>query len=217
LAYRNVPSSSNGGADLVAALGGFAPLNLLINETMKAALPLKDLRTLIFPGVDPGLAETAVGSLLALASRARHSAEEPSLLPCRIHTFFRGLPGLWACMDQACPELAAAERGGPVGKLYAQPQERCPCGAPVLEYFTCRYCGASYARAFTNDVADPRFIWANPGERLLPGAGLFESLQPLDLLLEEPSAPERGRRPPTTCAADGLIPSARATSLASSI
>jgi helicase-like protein len=66
-------------------------------------------------------------------------------------------------------------------------------GAPVLEYFTCRHCGTSYARAYTNDVSDPRFLWANPGERLQTGAGTFETLQYLDLLLEEPSRPDRGR------------------------
>jgi ATP-dependent helicase YprA (DUF1998 family) len=193
LAYRNVEPGEDSATNLFEALNNYSPLNLLINETMKAALPLESLKTAIFPAVDAGIAETAIGSLLALGSRARRALDEPSLLPCRIHTFFRGLPGLWVCMDPNCSELSAQERGGPVGKLYAQPQERCGCGAPVLEYFTCRYCGTSYARAFTNDVTDPRFIWANPGERLQTGAGLFESFQPLDLLLEEPSSPERGR------------------------
>jgi hypothetical protein len=95
----------------------------------------------------------------------RKALDEPSLLPCRIHSFFRGLSGLWVCMDAACTELAPEERGGPAGKLYAQPsRERCGCGAPVLEYFTCRYCGTSYARAYTNDVSNPRFLWAEPGE-----------------------------------------------------
>jgi hypothetical protein len=96
-------------------------------------------------------------------------------------------------MDPHCSELAPEERGGPGGKLYAQPRERCECGAPVLEYFTCRHCGTSYARAYTNDLADPRLLWANPGERLTTGAGMFEKLQHLDLLLEEASQPERGR------------------------
>jgi ATP-dependent helicase YprA (DUF1998 family) len=193
LAYRGIAPGGDNGTDLFEALKDFPPLNLLINETMKAALPLKALKALIFPGIADDAAERAVGSLLALASRARRAVDDPSLLPCRIHTFFRGLPGLWVCMDPNCPDIPANERGGPAGKLYGQPQERCGCGAPVLEFFTCRYCGASYARAYTNDLADPRAIWANPGERLVTGAGLFETLQPLDLLLEEPPAPDRGR------------------------
>ena len=63
-----------------------------------------------------------------------------------------------------------------------------------LKYFTCRHCGTSYARAYTDDVSDPRFTWANPGERLQTDAGFFEAHHPLDILLEPPSALlERGR------------------------
>jgi Lhr-like helicase len=193
LRYRNEPLSEDIGKALFGALEGFAPFNQLVNETMKAAIALSELGARVFPGTEPTRADAAVGTLLALGSRARPTADEPSLLPCRIHSFFRGLPGLWVCMDPNCSELEEDERGGPGGKLYAQPYERCACGAPVLEYFTCRHCGTSYARAYTDDVSDPRFTWANPGERLQTDAGFFEAHHTLDMLLEAPSAPERGR------------------------
>jgi ATP-dependent helicase YprA (DUF1998 family) len=193
LAERSVTPSTNRGADLFRVLSNFAPLNLLINESMRAAVPLEDLSGIVFPGVAQNIADAAVAALLALGSRAKLAAEEASLLPCRVHTFFRGLPGLWACMDQECSELAPVERGGPTGKIYPQPRERCGCGAPVLEYFTCRHCGTSYARAYTNDVTNPRYIWAEAGEYLETQAGVFEPSQALDLLLENPSRPERGR------------------------
>ena len=193
LKYRNEPPSEDIGQALFGALEAFAPFNQLVNETMKAAIPLSELGTRVFPGIEPTRADAAVNRLLALGSRARRAADEPSLLPCRIHSFFRGLPGLWVCMDPNCSELGEDERGGPGGKLYSQPYERCGCGAPVLEYFTCRHCGTSYARAYTNDISDPRFTWANPGERLQTDAGLFEAHHPLDILLEPPPAPERGR------------------------
>lgn len=166
LTFRRATATSDIGQSLFAAFQGYPPLNLLINETMKAAIPLGELDGLIFPGIDQAVSERAVSALLALASRARPAPELPSLLPCRVHSFFRGLPGLWVCMDAGCTQLVPKERGGPAGKLFAQPRERCDCGAPVLEYFTCRHCGTSYARAYTNDVADPRFIWAQAGERL---------------------------------------------------
>ena len=72
-----------------------------------------------------------------------------------MHAFFRGLPGLWACID---PECDAVERGdlppgvGPIGKLYAQPQATCDCGARVFEFYTCRHCGSAYARGYTDDL-----------------------------------------------------------------
>lgn len=192
LRYRNQPEAQDVGPALVDALNEFPPFNRLVNQTMVSALPLGELGTLIFPDTDPALHGRAVTALLALGSRARRALGEPSLLPCRVHSFFRGLPGLWVCMDPDCTELEPQERGGPAGKLYSQPMERCACGAPVLEYFTCRHCGTSYARAYTDNVRNPRFLWAEPGERLQTDIGLFEAYHPLDLLLENPSRPEWG-------------------------
>lgn len=193
LAARRVSASENVSVDLHRALFDFAPLNLLINETMRAAVPLADLGGIVFPESRQEIADRAVAALLALGSRAKLTADDASLLPCRIHSFFRGLPGLWACMDPECTELNASDRGGPTGKIYAQPRDRCGCGAPVLEYFTCRSCGTSYARAYTNDVTNPRYVWPEPGEYLETTAGVFEPSHALDLLLETPSRPDRGR------------------------
>jgi hypothetical protein len=193
LASRNCSATGDVGAALHNALVDYPPLSLLINETMRSAIPLGDLGGIVFPGVPTAQANSAADALLALGSRARLSPDEPSLLPCRIHSFFRGLAGLWVCMDTECSELGPDERGGPTGKLYAQPRDRCPCGAPVLEYFTCRHCGTAYARAYTTDITNPRYVWADPGERLQTGAGMFEPLRTLDLLLEDPPHPERGR------------------------
>jgi ATP-dependent helicase YprA (DUF1998 family) len=192
LSHRQHTSGENMGTALVSALQDFPPFNMLVNATMKAALPLGELGALVFPGAPPSRADTALTALLALGSRARKAPDEPSLLPCRVHSFFRGLPGLWVCMDPNCSELRADQRGGPAGKLYDQPNERCGCGAPVLEYFTCRYCGTSYARAYTNDVSNPQHLWAEPGHVLRTDAARFEAYQPLDLLLEEPRDPTRG-------------------------
>ncbi|CAM5630017.1 hypothetical protein RLIN73S_02496 [Rhodanobacter lindaniclasticus] len=66
-------------------------------------------------------------------------------------------------MDPNCTSIPAAQRGGPAGKLYSQPRDACECGARVLELFTCRNCGTARARAYTNDVNDPDFLWAEPG------------------------------------------------------
>ncbi|MGA4879394.1 DEAD/DEAH box helicase [Streptomyces lydicamycinicus] len=170
------------------ALDAFGPMNLLVNETMKQAQPVSDLGTLIFPGVDQGLADRAVSALVALGSAARRSVDDAGLLPCRVHAFFRGLPGLWACLDPDCPEVdrEAYPEPGPVGRLYAQPRATCDCGARVFELYTCRHCGSSYARAYTDDLSDPSHLWNEPGGAFQSASGSIPELQPLDLLLEEP-------------------------------
>ncbi len=190
LKFRKVTASSNIDADLYSALRGYEPFNHLVNQSMKAAICLSELPAVVFPNAtQPDQAEQAIGTLLALGSRAREKIGEASLLPCRIHSFFRGLPGLWVCMDDKCPD-ADANLAAPAGRLFTQPRDRCTCGAPVLEYFTCRHCGTSYARAYTNDVSKPQYLWAREGEKLSTAAGQLEALHPLDLLLEEPSSQE---------------------------
>jgi ATP-dependent helicase YprA (DUF1998 family) len=187
LAHRGVTPSADLNADLFHALKEFGPFSKLVNETMRAALAFAEIRDLIFETGDHTAGNRAINALLAMGSRARLNAEDASLLPCRVHAFYRGLPGLWACMDPDCAKLAPEARGGPIGKLYAQPRDRCGCNAPVLQYFTCRYCGTSYARAYTKDVGNPHYLFAEPGQTLLTSGGLAQAFQPLDLMLEAPA------------------------------
>ena len=77
---------------------------------------------------------------------------------------------------------------GPVGKLYAQPQAACACGARVFELFTCRHCGSAYARAYTDDLVEPRVPVARARRAVPVGGRVDRELSALDLLLEEPSA-----------------------------
>lgn len=174
-------------AALFEALGALGPMNELVNSTMKAALPVSELAELIFPSVDVNLAQRAVTTLVALGSTARPRPGEPGLLPCRIHSFFRGLPGIWTCLDDECIAREADLAHGPVGKVFAQPRDTCACGARVFELFTCRNCGAAYARAYTDNIEQPSFLWAEPGSAFDAAAGRVSELQPLDLLLEPPT------------------------------
>ncbi|MGC5779960.1 DEAD/DEAH box helicase [Methylobacterium sp. NFXW15] len=193
LKYRGQTPEGDLEPNLHAALKDFAPFNMLVNETMKVARPLGALGDLIFPGVESLRADTAITSLLALGSRAKLAPDQPSLLPCRIHTFFRGLAGLWVCMDPECSALPPDERGGPAGRMYAQPHERCDCGATVLEYFTCRDCGISYARGYATRPDRPSDTWAAPGSLIHNDEGGAEALQPFDLMLEVPPDPDAHR------------------------
>lgn len=190
LAYRDVVADgSDSGHALYTALQGFAPMSLLVNMTMKEAASLDEIGRRIFVTDDQELSDRAVTALIALGSAARRSEGEPGLLPCRIHAFFRGLPGLWACVDQHCTALAERHRGSPVGALYSQPRAACACGARVFELYTCRNCGSAYARAYTDNIQEPSFLWHEPGGGFFSVTGHVPELLPLDLLLEAPTGP----------------------------
>jgi hypothetical protein len=157
---------------------------------MQRAMPVHELGNALFPDA-PMIADTAVTALMALGSIARSEPKSPGLLPCRVHNFFRGVPGLWVCMDPACAALADDERNGICGRMYGQPHEQCECGARVLEFYSCRYCGTAYARAYSDDIDSPTALWSEAGRRLRMEGGETSPLLPLDLLLEEPSLPNK--------------------------
>ena len=158
----------------------------LVNMTMQGAAPLEELASDLFPESDPEVADRALTALIALGSSARPGPADPGLLPCRIHAFFRGLPGIWICLDEACP-VRGDLPPGPVGRSWSQPRDSCPCGARVFELFTCRHCGAAYARAYTNNVESPDYLWSEPGGAFEAAEGYVSQLFALDLLLESPT------------------------------
>ena len=186
LAHRRVESPRQLQRALYDALVSFAPMANLINLTMSEALPVDALGEALFDGVPHDVAARAVTNLIALGSVARRDPTEPGLLPCRVHSFYRGLAGLWVCMDPLCASLPSEQRGGPAGVLFSQPRDTCNCGARVLELYTCRNCGTAYGRAYTNDVHDPDFLWSEPGGAFRTLSGQVDELAPIDLLLEKP-------------------------------
>ena len=186
LRYRGVSAPWELNRSLHDALVEFPPMANLINTTMGGAKPVSNLGDSLFEGVPEDVSARATTNLIALASTARLGPTEPGLMPCRVHSFFRGLPGLWVCMDPMCIELPSEQRGGPSGKLFGQPRDICECGARVLELYTCRNCGTAYARAYSNQIEEPDFLWSEAGGALLTLTGQYDELDAIDLLLEEP-------------------------------
>ena len=186
LEYRGIFQANSAEEALYRALSDFGPMKLLINLTMEQAKPIKDLGAVIFPKANVEISNSALTTLMALGSVAREEPNTPGLLPCRVHNFFRGLPGLWVCMDPECTETNEELKDGICGKMYGQPRELCKCGARVLEMYTCRNCGTAYARAYTDDALSPTTLWAESGQRLRMARGDTEPLMAMDLLLEKP-------------------------------
>ena len=191
--HRSVKEAETTEAALFEALETFGPMSALINATMVEARAIGELGGLLFGNdVPPRTADEAVTVLMGLGSVARAKPELPGLLPCRIHNFFRGLPGLWVCMDPNCSELAEEERSDICGKMYSQPIDECGCGSRILELYTCRNCGTAYARAYTDDIDTPRALWSEAGEQLRTANGETSPLLAIDLLLEHPFSDDAG-------------------------
>lgn len=196
------PHPTDGGDDALAAalhqaLGGLPVLGRLVNVTSAAPTPddlvtqssggaaqeVGALSALLFPEVEAGVRRAATDTLLELGAMARVRPADPPLFAARVHAFFRGLPGLWACLNAECTALHPSLRGGPTGALYTQPHERCACGSRVLELHSCRGCGAAIAAGFADDPLRPTFAWSTPGGGFDSGA---EGLPMIHLMLEDP-------------------------------
>ncbi|MBN8865397.1 MAG: DUF1998 domain-containing protein, partial [Sphingobacteriales bacterium] len=186
LANRDVEYSNSIEAALYQALKDYEPLNKLVNLTMGQATPLSELGQAIFP-IEKEVADKALAALLALGSMAKDPQTSSGLLPCRIHNFFRGLPGLWVCIDENCTAIDQSMKSDFCGKLYGQPREYCECGSRVFELYTCRNCGTAYARAYTDNLENPSSLWSQQGKSIRLTSSQIRDLYPIDLLLESPT------------------------------
>lgn len=121
---------------------------------------LEDLARDLFPAIpDEKDRKEALRLLLARASSG-DSGAWPRL---RSHLFFRNVPGVWACTDPKCTEVAVPDPDRTVGRLYIEPTSRCACGSRVLELLYCQNCGDVLLGGFTPE-ANPQL---KPGKMLL--------------------------------------------------
>ena len=146
---------------LYKQLYGFGPAELLILESTGQAKALETLAECIFPGSDSNVALQATEALLTLGTYA-HNRQMP-LLQTRIHLLFRGLPSLWACVNQHCTaRLSQTSLQHVLGRIYTEPRTQCECGARVYEMLVHRDCGAVFLRAF-GEGDSPNFYWHEAG------------------------------------------------------
>jgi ATP-dependent helicase YprA (DUF1998 family) len=151
--------------------------NELIKTAMGVPTPLAALSGKLFPHSS---AQHALDGFLAAVAFARRKGEQRPLVPVRAHFLFRGVSGIFACVDPACRHNSGAGPTPILGKLYSRSRMRCDCGARVYELMTHRDCGAAYLRGYFRP-ADPTFLWheASTGR-----AGVGQVLNEVHLLVE---------------------------------
>ena len=112
---------------------------------------LSDLGKALFPDDSQEIATAGAGGLItAVACAQRHDGA--SLLPVRVHIFFRNVQGIWACSNPACPEASWTNGEIRIGQLYDRPTITCGCGSRVLEMLYCEPCGDIFLGGFRREL-----------------------------------------------------------------
>lgn len=70
--------------------------------------------------------------------------------PMRAHYFARNVDNIWVCSSKDCNQVPQEFQDvrRKFGKLYSAPQNRCSCGAKILEAIVCRQCGEIYLAGY---------------------------------------------------------------------
>lgn len=138
--------------------------------TARKAVALDILAQQLWGNVSSSLdAEAATSGLLVAGVLAKPDTTDDAqpLLPSRVHLMYRGLPGIWACLNPECDQVDAQFRHSnrPCGKLYSEPAIWCKCGARVLELLSCRICGLLFLGGLPEEQAQQQ-LWPYPGDDL---------------------------------------------------
>ena len=165
-------------------LTGFGPPSVSSSSFPGAQFDCRELERRLF-GSAPD-ADRATASLLALATFARRRRDQRVLLPTRLHMFFRGLPGLFACINPECDQ-ARDNNGSITGRLFTQLHDRCGCGGRVYEFLTHRECGTAFLRGYMLGHRGD-FLWHVPSGPLREGHQT--PLTPVEILIDGEPHPE---------------------------
>lgn len=167
-------------AELHAALKNQPWVNQLMKMAAGQAVSLRDLAPRVFP--DYPQARRALEALLTVSTLARTKSDVPGLVPTRVHGLFRGLHGLYACVNPRC-EGRQSEPGESaiLGKLFTTPRAVCDaCSCRVFEIASCRSCGSPYLLAYSQEESLDQlsFLWGETEGalfrlELLPSAPRF--------------------------------------------
>lgn len=163
-------TSVNGIQDeLYRLLAQFPPAGQLLNLISGQARDVDKIAEAVFPDVETkAVRDKALDSLLRICNYAKEEATGKVFLPARLHLFFRGLSGLYACVDPQCPDRRQQE-GGLIGRLFSEPRVTCRCGARVFELFTDRECGAPFLQGYVRKADQPDFVWHEPTTEIESG------------------------------------------------
>jgi ATP-dependent helicase YprA (DUF1998 family) len=140
-------------------LHGLKSARRLARLTTGNAIPYAALAVQTFGDDSTGI--SALDSLIALCCIAKRIKDGRVFLPLRLHLLFRGVSGIYACVNPRCTKRRAGASETYLGALFASPRINCECGARVYELLTHRDCGAAFLRGYVRGSTGD-FLWHEP-------------------------------------------------------
>ncbi len=177
---------------LYSVLEGFGPAEEAVRSISGNAIELTELGEKLFPSGDAEARRCATDALLALGTFARRESDKRVFLPTRLHLFYRGLPGLFVCVDRRCDARLNVGRSPEeylLGRLHTEPRTHCECRARarVFELLTHRDCGTAFLRGYIRGTRGD-FLWHEPSNDV--GAEEADPLHEVHLLVEGSPHPD---------------------------
>lgn len=124
----------------------FPPAAYLANTLTKKPISYESLSEQFLGG---SANKSSLEALIALCTFAQLNDDSKQVfLPVRLHLMFRGIPGLYACINPNCSERRHLDKESLLGKVFTHPVLNCKCGGRVFEVLTHRDCGAAFIKGY---------------------------------------------------------------------
>ena len=122
-----------------------------------------EIEETLFPEIESTIAKKAAQVILSIATLAKNK-DGRVLFPSRLHMFFRGLKGVYACCNPNCHDKNTYN-GLTIGKIYTDSStETCKCGGKVYELINHRRCGALFFKGYIDtNTSGKHFVWGKTG------------------------------------------------------
>lgn len=146
-------------------LSQYPPMLELIRLCSGHGVEFGKIASSIFTSTDQIKAEKATEILISLGTLAKSKGNKV-LLPSRVHLLFKGLNGIFACLNPSC-SCSHEVMGIKLGNIDENPSFTCKkCGARVFELIGDRRCGTLFIRAFKDNKDPDNFLWQEQSKLL---------------------------------------------------
>ena len=127
------------------------------------ASTIEDMREAANKVASTPISENAIRGLIQyLIQQKEDPNSKRSLLPLRVHYFFKNFEGLWVCSN---PNCQGGNNETPIGKLFANRRVLCDeCGSRVMELLTCETCGDIFLGGYKQKISEDTPGWYLSGD-----------------------------------------------------